>query len=514
MQHIFPDQEYPELFFGIVAPIGVDTKETIDALERQLRAKNYHVVKIKITDVFKVISRSVIPDQELVEAPIERRFSSYISYGDQLRAAFRDNSFLSYTCIAQLCEARRIELKNLKEELPQRIAYIIAQFKRKEEVDVLRTVYGTRFFQLSVYSSRSTRVDNLATKIAKSHDEAHDTKYRGAAEDLVARDENEIGVKNGQRVSDVFHEADLIVHTAVENSIDYQINRFINLIFGANSYSPTKIEYGLYIAKTAALRSLDLSRQVGAAIFTDKGEIVSLGANEVPRRPGGTYWCDEAHDDRDFKRGVDSNDARKKQLLREIVSAIAPKSDVDEIIRDESVANSQFMDALEYGRIIHAEMSAICDAARLGRPLAETTLFCTTFPCHMCAKLIVASGVKKVIFLEPYPKSLVRDLHSDSVEVVGHSRGGYEQFAACTFSHFYGVSPKRYRDLFERKRRKDHNGYFMEYTGPEDQPNIRLKISLHLTMELVILENALGPALQKIGLSLDDFKSNRASCPL
>jgi deoxycytidylate deaminase len=48
------------------------------------------------------------------------------------------------------------------------------------------------------------------------------------------------------------------------------------------------MEYGLFLAKAAALRTLDLSRQVGAAIFSDKGEIIALGANEVPKAGGGT----------------------------------------------------------------------------------------------------------------------------------------------------------------------------------------------------------------------------------
>jgi deoxycytidylate deaminase len=43
------------------------------------------------------------------------------------------------------------------------------------------------------------------------------------------------------------------------------------------------------------------------------------------------------------------------------------------------------MDILEFGRVIHAEMSAISDAARLGRATKDATLFCTTFPCHICA---------------------------------------------------------------------------------------------------------------------------------
>ena len=39
----------------------------------------------------------------------------------------------------------------------------------------------------------------------------------------------------------------------------------------------------MFAAKAAALRTLDLSRQVGAAIFSADGEIISMGSNEVPK---------------------------------------------------------------------------------------------------------------------------------------------------------------------------------------------------------------------------------------
>ena len=89
------------------------------------------------------------------------------------------------------------------------------------------------------------------------------------------------------------------------------MRRFCELIFGSNEISPTKLEYGMYAAKGAALRSMDLSRQVGAAIFTSRGEKLSLGSNEVPKAGGGTYWPDDDVDDRDFKRGGDGNEEKK-----------------------------------------------------------------------------------------------------------------------------------------------------------------------------------------------------------
>jgi deoxycytidylate deaminase len=122
----------------------------------------------------------------------------------------------------------------------------------------------------------------------------------------------------------------------------------------------------MYAAKGAALRSLDLSRQVGAAIFTSNGEILSLGSNEVPKAGGGTYWPDNDNDDRDFKRGCDCNEDKKRIVLMEVAAALGVESKIEDLLANPKIKNSQLMDVLEYGRTVHAEMSAICDAARLG----------------------------------------------------------------------------------------------------------------------------------------------------
>ncbi len=304
----------------------------------------------------------------------------------------------------------------------------------------MRLVYGRLFFQISVYDKRHVRVDTLARKIASSHNSSDHKLYRPEAERLVTKDEDERLNPHGQRVGDIFHEADYIINAGINNNTAAnQINRLLELIFGSNIISPTKMEYGLYMAKAASLRSLDLSRQVGAAVFSKQGEILTLGSNEVPKGTGGTYWCDDPFDDRDYKRGIDSNFKRKMEILRELLGS---ESDSDYQIV-EKYRKTQFMDALEYGRMIHTEMSrAICDAARRGIALDEAVLYTTTFPCHMCAKHIVATGISEVVFLEPYTKSLASGLHSDSISIQGQSRDKYEDFPSVLFKHFYGVSPK------------------------------------------------------------------------
>lgn len=52
---------------------------------------------------------------------------------------------------------------------------------------------------------------------------------------------------------------------------------------------------------------------------------------------------------------------------------------------------------------IHAEQNAIVQAAKLGISIEGATLYCTHQPCVICAKLIVNSGIERVVYGEGYP---------------------------------------------------------------------------------------------------------------
>lgn len=470
MSDSVPKIHLPELFFGFVAPIGASCSPTVDEFRAYLTAQEYRVIEIKVTEVFDVLKNYIIPDEQLVKKPSFERYNTYISYGNQLRKRFGNN------CLA-VAAVRRImskRIKRIKDHRFSRTAFLIHQFKRKEEVDLLRSIYGRLFFQVSIYSRRGARVDFLSRDFAHTDSSSGPSKYRHLAEKLITRDENEIEDPNGQRIAKIFHDADFIVNVDSPISIRAQIDRFCELIFSANNVSPTRQEYGLFLAKAAALRTLDLSRQVGAAIFSASGELLALGSNEVPKALGGTYWGDDLIDDRDFIHGEDSNEIRKRQIFGELLKIIEPNANIDELIKKPEIRDSQFMDALEYGRVVHAEMCAICDAGRIGHQLKGAILYCTTFPCHMCAKHIVAAGIEKVVFLEPYPKSLAYDLHSDSIQIEGGDRGRYNSFPSVKFEHFCGVTPRRYREIFERGRRKNDDGLFEKYVKDTKQPIISI----------------------------------------
>jgi len=70
---------------------------------------------------------------------------------------------------------------------------------------------------------------------------------------------------------------------------------------------------------------------------------------------------------------------------------------------------------LDLCRALHAEENAIINLAKNGRavPLNQCTLYTTTYPCRLCAHKIVGLGIKKILYLEPYPdeeaKSVIRN---------------------------------------------------------------------------------------------------------
>lgn len=51
----------------------------------------------------------------------------------------------------------------------------------------------------------------------------------------------------------------------------------------------------------------------------------------------------------------------------------------------------------------HAEQNAIIQAARMGLSVAGATLYCTHQPCVICAKMIINSGIKRIVYREGYP---------------------------------------------------------------------------------------------------------------
>jgi deoxycytidylate deaminase len=344
-------------------------------------------------------------------------------------------------------------------------------------------VYGKQFVLLCAYAPQDVRLKRIEDKARNAIVQSGEQQSTlGGAFDLIEQDTNEADDENGQNVRDAFPLGDVFIDASTRKSTEETVKRFVNLFFNNPQITPTPDEYGMYIAKSVSLRSSDLSRQVGAAIFKSSREIVSLGCNEVPKAGGGTYWEGDEPDARDFQLGYDSNERQKTRIILDLVErlrqgghlsdSLAAISDVSElsarVLGDPLVAQSNAMSLIEFGRAVHAEASALADAARLGRSVKGATLYCTTFPCHLCATAIIAAGIQRVVFVEPYPKSYAKELHDDAITLTTEA-------GKVSFEPFVGVSPFRYRDLFEKKeKRKYAGGRAHEWREEERRPLIEV----------------------------------------
>ncbi len=133
-----------------------------------------------------------------------------------------------------------------------------------------------------------------------------------------------------------------------------------------------------------------------------EGDVLAVGANEVPKRGGGLYWPTDEGDNRDLARKHDSNATIRRALMKKVAEELG-ESSVEAFV--DKLERTSLRNLTEYGRAVHAEMEAIMSCARTGRSVRGATMYVTTFPCHSCARHIIASGIKRVVYVEPYPKS-------------------------------------------------------------------------------------------------------------
>ena len=124
-------------------------------------------------------------------------------------------------------------------------------------------------------------------------------------------------------------------------------------------------EYFMGVAMLAARRSKDPNTQVGACIVSQDNIIISTGYNGMPK------GCS----DDEFPWGREGAETK-------------------------------------YPYVVHAELNAILNAS--GRDLRGSRLFVALFPCNECAKAIIQSGVKEVLYLS--------DKYADSMSTLASKR--------------------------------------------------------------------------------------------
>ena len=487
-----------ELVIALASPLGADTGRVVHAFTNALTAVGYTSEGIRLSALMHELPGPRFAQLASIDGP--QWLSAHMTCGNDLRVDSEDPAALAYLAIAAIWKSRRdalapdsapvgkeeeVDIGGKDELAPPREkhAYILRSLKNPQELKLLRYVYGDRLVLVGASTPRRTRLKRLQKGLADRAGGFQEEQFEHLASALIRRDEDEALMGGfGQLMSKVFKHADVFVDASDNATLDAQVRRFVELFFGHQFITPTTDELSMRTARIASLRSAAMGRQVGAVVVDSTGAVLSTGCNEVPTSGGGQYWAGDDTDGRDFQHGSDPNHIYKHRLLKDLLEGLRSQGWLREglpgsqeellaaALADPSISRARVLDILEYGRVVHAEMAALLDAARRGVSVAGAHLHTTTFPCHDCARHIVAAGIERVTYTAPYPKSMVSELHGDSIEV--DPDPDYEG-RKVVFKPFVGVADDMFDRLFSATERKDDvTGVAHTWIALEGEPQI------------------------------------------
>ncbi|MDR9438496.1 MAG: anti-phage dCTP deaminase, partial [Halomonas sp.] len=502
----------PELVFGIVSPVGSNKEDLCEALKEELGEYGYISHRIRLSELI-----SLVPGFEDagVGAPDEgERIKRLMIAGSSIRSSSGLNDALAMLGISEVLRIRA-ELNQQEEcENPEtrgrtKTAYILDSLKHPDEVSTLRAIYGSGFMLISAFSRRSERVSQLAQKIAYSKNDPQGVDAaRSSAEELVKIDEKEEANRSGQNVQSCFPLGDFFVNLdAGASAYKEELERFLKVVFGCPFVTPTRDEWGMFHAESSSWRSADLARQVGAAITTPNGSVLALGCNEVAKPFGGLYWEGDDGDARDFQSGRDVGGEQKRLMVAEVFNRISESGEFDKSVRDKFsemagkaiagddhpiLSGLQALNVIEYGRTVHAEMAAVSDAAMRGVSLDGAVMYVNTFPCHICARHIVSSGIERLVYVEPYPKSMTSSLFGDSIVVDGHGKSDDK----VAFHSFSGIAPRLYMFAFKATMKRKSAGSVVSWSKRTASTRLKRFVTSYIVMEHQIVNKMLPKLME------------------
>jgi deoxycytidylate deaminase/dephospho-CoA kinase len=387
--------------------------------------------------------------------------------GDKLR---KENGN-DYLVRVALEEAERELGKDVATERPAGL--IVDGIRNTAEVQALRP--WSHFYLVSVQANTDLR----ERRVLAQGNRCKTKEGFGEADERDAEEQKAYG----QQVTKCNYLADIIVINEKEISTDAKLDR--QKYISAKLYHPylmliERLAHGeqpketrarqdealMTLAYVESRRSSCVKRQVGAVIATKEGDVISAGHNDVPEASAPCIedpryrWCArDCLQERIAQRFLCCPNCGRKVKLKvacqcgyKATSFVKRcpqcKADIDidyscpkckTRIFDEflpGVAEEKTGKLLDLCRSLHAEENAILNLSRTGVRLPEkAVLYSTTFPCNLCANKIVAVGIRRVVYAEPYTMK--------EAEVIFEKRG-------VSLCRFEGVKSNAFFRLYSR----------------------------------------------------------------
>lgn len=463
---------------ALVAPLGIDRNRIFDEIEMLAETYGYEAKRYRLSryiteeshpnkhpnNTLQTDDSSTSQDGREPQRTL-KYIERLIKQGNDICARAKDPAKLARRAIDDIKGQQSLSAPTI---------FVLDSLKRTQELEALRAAFGSALLTLGITNAREARTEEIIQEYRCTQTDA---------ETLVDRDHNEMPGKDyGQNTGEVYRAADVFLFGG-KAALQQQLKRIFAIWFGDPSETPTRDEHLMYLASASALRSGDLSRQVGAVISNEQGDILASGVNDAPRFGGGQYFAPEhtsPFSARDIDKQLDANKLTRFEMFSDFKDALERSlrktycNEQLEVVLGcaDEAADKAFSGISEFSRAVHAEMSALLSCARNGVSTMNTVMYCTTFPCHNCAKHLVAAGVKSVVYVEPYPKSRAIRLHSDAI-VLGD---GHCSSDKMVLRQFYGVSARRYWDFFtlsnglSRPRKRASGGKLVPIKHKEAKP--------------------------------------------
>ena len=307
-------------------------------------------------------------------------------------------------------------LERIEESLKKK-NIIIDSIRNQEEVNVLRDHFSN-FFLFAIDATTNNRWNRLKKL------------YSNDIEQFLRDDKRDAGGEDqpdyGQQVGKCMVLADVLINNdrdfkqkvakLSKDSVEeygQKVERYIKLIKKPGFKVPSFDELYMHHACSMALRSSCLRRQVGAVIVRESKKRIKRDNKKEIREIIDNYLiasgCNNA------PSGADSCSTRnlcyREQCKNEYIQESLYCKHCGQKLSGKSNkcpnCKKNIWDSpskiLDLCQAIHAEEAAILQAAKLGISIDGSELYTSTFPCLLCIKKIIGSGIRKIIYLAPYP---------------------------------------------------------------------------------------------------------------
>lgn len=298
---------------------------------------------------FRYISLSDIVRKEATSRLTAHTRENLQSIGNELRSAFGSGIL-----------GQRIRNEVEKEPL---INWVIDGIRNPAEAFELKKLDNFKLIGISA------RPEVLLKRLMERRRE---TEASANEQELMEKLKKETGQDepaSGQQIGKCLAMANYsIINEGTFAELEKKLNHFIGLLTGKER--PTFDEIFMEISYAWSRRATCLRRRVGAVIAKD-GQQLTAGYNGAPR---GLPHCAELGGCLREKLGIPSG--QRHELCRGT----------------------------------HAEQNAITQAAKFGISIEGGIIYCNTYPCVICTKMILNAGLKKVVYDSNYDDSLAKEL--------------------------------------------------------------------------------------------------------